>query len=141
MEDHQLNQNSNAAANNTPVRECFRRIAHGSAAATGSAWTFIVVLLIVIVWATTGPYFHYSDTWQLVINTGTSVITFLMVFLIQNTQNRDALEIHLKLNELIRSSKQANNVFIDLAQLSDAELEKMKEFISPDRFAKIMRRA
>jgi low affinity Fe/Cu permease len=84
---------------------------------------FASAILIVLVWAAMGPRFRYSDTWQLVINTGTTVVTFLMVFLIQNTQNRDAKTIHLKLDEIIRSLKRAHNEMIDIEKLSDEELE------------------
>lgn len=88
----------------------------------GSKWAFIAALLIVLIWAATGPVFHYSNTWQLVINTGTTIVTFLMVFLIQNTQNRDAQAINLKLNELIHSIGAANNQMMDIESLSDDEL-------------------
>ena len=86
------------------VREYFRRFAHGAAELAGSVLLFFSAVGIIALWAVVGPYFHYSDTWQLIINTATTIITFLMVFLIQNTQNRDAQEIHLKLDELIRSN-------------------------------------
>src|ERR1041384_6153285 len=85
------------------MREWFRRFAHRTADAVGSPWTFFAAIVVVLLWAVTGPYFRYSDTWQLIINTGTTILTFLMVFLIQNTQNRDAKAIHLKLDELIRA--------------------------------------
>jgi low affinity Fe/Cu permease len=88
----------------------------------GSRWSFLGAMLIIVVWAVLGPYFHYSDTWQLVVNTATTIITFLMVFLIQNTQNRDARAIHLKLNEIIRSIQTAHNEMIDIENLSDEEL-------------------
>jgi low affinity Fe/Cu permease len=88
----------------------------------GASWAFAVALVVIILWAITGPFFHYSDTWQLVINTATTIITFLMVFLIQNTQNRDAKAIHLKLDELIRSTSKARNVLIDLQNMGDEEL-------------------
>ena len=88
---------------------------------------FLSAALIVIVWAVAGPYFHYSDTWQLVINTGSSIATFLVVFLIQNTQNRDAKALHLKLDELIRSHNAANNDLIDIQKLSDEELNELAE--------------
>jgi low affinity Fe/Cu permease len=105
------------------VGESFRRFARGSAEFAGSAVTFFSAAAIVLVWALVGPYFRYSDSWQLVINTATTIITFLMVFLIQNTQNRDAREIHLKLDELIRSHTEARNQFMSLEKLSNQELE------------------
>jgi low affinity Fe/Cu permease len=83
--------------------------------------------MVIVAWAATGPVFHYSDTWQLIINTGTTIVTFLMVFLIQNTQNRDSQAIHLKLDELIRSIETARNSVLDLEGLSDQELEKLRE--------------
>ena len=89
----------------------------------GSKWAFAVAILIIVVWASTGPIFRYSDTWQLIINTGTTIVTFLMVFLIQNTQNRDARAINLKLNELIRAVDKARDQMIDIEQLSDVELD------------------
>lgn len=89
----------------------------------GSKWSFLGAILIIVAWAVVGPYFHYSDTWQLVVNTATTVVTFLMVFLIQNTQNRDARALHLKLDEIIRSIKSARNELIDIERLSDDELE------------------
>lgn len=93
----------------------------------GNAFTFAFALLIVIVWAITGHYFHFSDTWQLVINTGTTIITFLVVFLIQNTQNRDTEILNLKIDELIRSKKGARNEIISLEDLSDAELKELEK--------------
>lgn len=89
----------------------------------GSRWAFVFAVGIIVVWAVTGPLYHYSDTWQLIINTGTTIVTFLMVFLIQNTQNRDARAINLKLNELIESIKSARNEMIDIEHLSDDELD------------------
>jgi low affinity Fe/Cu permease len=89
----------------------------------GTSWVFLLALVLVIAWGFTGPIFHYSNTWQLVINTATTIVTFLMVFLIQNTQNRDAKAIHLKLDEIIRSIKHAHNEMIDIEKLSDEELE------------------
>ncbi len=96
------------------MNELFRRFATHVADRAGSSGFFILAVVIVLVWAMTGPWFHYSDTWQLVINTGTTIVTFLMVFLIQNTQNRDAKAMHLKLDELIRAVAGARNQLIDL---------------------------
>lgn len=103
----------------------FHVFATGSANWVGSKWAFLSALLIVVIWLVTGPYFDYSDTWQLVINTGTTIITFLVVFLIQNTQNRDARAIHLKLDEIIKAIDQAQNEMIDIEHLSDEELQKL----------------
>src|SRR5438552_10727945 len=89
----------------------------------GSHWAFLLALLVVSAWAATGPMFHFSDSWQLVINTGTTIITFLMVFLIQSTQNRDGRAIQLKLDELIRAQREARNVFADLEDATEEELE------------------
>jgi low affinity Fe/Cu permease len=91
----------------------------------GSRWAFISAIGVILIWAVTGPIFHFSDTWQLVINTGTTIVTFLMVFLIQNTQNRDARAIHLKLNELIHAVDKAKNRMIDVENLSDFELDEL----------------
>ena len=91
----------------------------------GSRWGFLVAICVVVVWAISGPLFHFSDTWQLVINTGTTIVTFLMVFLIQNTQNRDARAIHLKLNELIYAMANARDKMIDVEKLSDLELDEL----------------
>jgi low affinity Fe/Cu permease len=107
----------------------FRRFAHATAEAVGRSRSFVAAVFVIIVWAATGPMFHFSDTWQLVINTGTTIVTFLMVFLIQNTQNRDAHAVHLKLDELIRANKNARNSLVALEDMSDDELEKLqKEF-------------
>ena len=109
------------------VSDAFRIIARRSSIALGSAWAFVGALLVILVWVLTGPAFHFSDTWQLVINTATTVITFLMVFLIQNTQNRDAKAVHLKLDEVIRALKGARNQLVDLENLSDADLKKLEK--------------
>jgi low affinity Fe/Cu permease len=101
----------------------FGRAATSAAGLVGSPWAFIAAVVVVLLWGLSGPRYHYSNTWQLVINTGTTIITFLMVFLIQNTQNRDARAIHLKLDELIRSVQAAHNDMISVEKLSDAELE------------------
>lgn len=103
------------------MKNSFRKIANKVSAAAGSAVTFLGAVLVVLVWATTGPLFNFSDTWQLVINTGTTIVTFLMVFLIQNTQNRDGKAMQLKLDELIRATR-ARDAFVGLELLTDAEL-------------------
>lgn len=100
----------------------FRRFALSASYLLGTHWSFLAAVLVILGWAVTGPLFHFSDAWQLVINTGTTIVTFLMVFLIQTTQNRDSRAIHLKLDELIRSSK-ARNVFADLENATEEELE------------------
>src|SRR5580700_378780 len=104
----------------------FHRLAHATAERVGRSTSILLALLVVVVWATTGPLFHYSDTWQLVINTGTTIVTFLMVFLIQNTQNRDAHAVHLKLDELIRATKGARNALVGLEDMSDEDLDKLQ---------------
>src|SRR6058998_3398497 len=109
------------------VSDAFRIFARHASMVLGSAWTFASAILIIIIWGLTGPMFRYSDTWQLIINTGTTIVTFLMVFLIQNTQNRDAKAAHLKLDELIRAVKDARNELVDLEDLSDEELQKLEE--------------
>ena len=109
------------------VRDAFRCFAQRSSSILGSAWSFCGAVLIIVVWLVTGPTFHFSDTWQLIINTATTVVTFLMVFLIQNTQNRDAKAMHLKLDELIRAVKGARNQLVDLENLSDDDLKKLEE--------------
>jgi low affinity Fe/Cu permease len=103
---------------------------------TGSSWAFACAALVIVVWLVTGPMFHFSDTWQLIINTGTTIVTFLMVFLIQNTQNRDAKAVHLKLDELIRALHGARNRLVDLENLSDEELTKLER-----EFGRVHRRA
>jgi low affinity Fe/Cu permease len=107
-------------------RDRFRRFAHLTAEAAGRSHAFAGAVLVLLVWAATGPPFHFSDTWQLVINTGTTIVTFLMVFLIQNTQNRDAHAVHLKLDELIRANKHARNSLLALEDMSDAELAQLQ---------------
>ena len=108
------------------MKEVFRKFAHHVAAMAGSSTAFLLGVLAVLIWLATGPAFHFSDTWQLVINTGTTIITFLMVFLIQNTQNRDTKAMHLKLDELIRSVGSARNRLINLENLSDEELDTLQ---------------
>jgi low affinity Fe/Cu permease len=105
------------------MRDLFRRVAERTAHAVGSPWAFLVALLTISVWGVTGPYFRYSDTWQLLINTGTTIVTFLMVFLIQNTQNRETRIVTLKLDELLRGVEGARTGLVQLDHMSDAELE------------------
>lgn len=109
------------------VTEAFRLFAHRSAVLLGSAWAFTGAVLVIAVWLITGPTFHFSDTWQLIINTATTIVTFLMVFLIQNTQNRDTKAVQLKLDELIRAVRSARNELVDLEDLSDEELKSLEE--------------
>jgi low affinity Fe/Cu permease len=118
------------------LRDAFGVFARKSSSVLGSAWAFIIALLIIAVWAVTGPMFNFSDTWQLIINTGTTIVTFLMVFLIQNTQNRDAKAVHLKLDELIRALQGARNHLVDLEKLSDDEMKKLE-----DEFERIHKKA
>jgi len=118
------------------VSDAFRVFARRSSSMLGSAWAFTAALLVIVIWLVTGPVFHFSNTWQLIINTATTIITFLMVFLIQNTQNRDAKAVHLKLDELIRAVKDARNELVDLEDLSDEELQKLEE-----QFRKTRKRA
>ena len=109
------------------VSDAFRVFAHRSAVMLGSAWAFAGAAFVILVWILTSPTFHFSDTWQLIINTATTIITFLMVFLIQNTQNRDTKAVHLKLDELIRALKGARNQLVDLEDLSDEDLKKLEK--------------
>jgi len=114
----------------------FSRFARWTARAAGYPGAFVVALSILVVWAVTGPFFGFSDTWQLVINTGTTIVTFLMVFLIQNTQNRDSEAMHLKLDEILRAIEGAHNIFIDLEELEQADLDRIKQ-----RYAAMAREA
>ena len=105
----------------------FTRAAKWASHTSGRPTTFVIAVAIILIWAVTGPIFHFSDTWQLVINTGTTIITFLMVFLIQNTQNRDTEALQIKLDELIRAMASAQNVVLDLEELDDEELEEFRK--------------
>jgi low affinity Fe/Cu permease len=105
----------------------FRRFAHATAAAVGTPWAFFLALSAIAIWGLTGPPSNYSDRWQLVINTGTTIVTFLMVFLIQNTQNREARVTQLKLDELIRAVEQARNRLVAMEEMSDEELERLEQ--------------
>ena len=106
----------------------FERLAHLATAFSGTTTAFIVALFVIIIWLLTGPYFGFSDTWQLVINTGTTIITFLMVFLIQRMQNKDSKSIHLKLNELVASLKGPSNRLIDVEDLTEDEIETLTKY-------------
>lgn len=108
------------------INSPFTRFAKRTSTYSGRPVTFIIAVLVIVVWAFTGPLFHYSDTWQLVINTGTTIITFLMVFLIQNTQNRDTEALQIKLDELIRAQQEANNALLDLEEMDDKELDRIR---------------
>src|SRR3954471_6514805 len=118
------------------IRDAFGIFARKTSSVLGSAWAFVVAILIIVIWAATGHAFGYSDTWQLIINTGTTIVTFLMVFLIQNTQNRDAKAVHLKLDELIRALGGARNKLVDLEKLSDDDLKSLET-----EFEKLRKRA
>ncbi|TLY49108.1 MAG: low affinity iron permease family protein [Gammaproteobacteria bacterium] len=117
-------------------RGTFGRFANWAARATGRPLTFALALAVILVWVITGPMFHFSDTWQLVINTGTTIITFLMVFLIQNTQNRDGEALQIKIDELIRAIEGAHNALLDLEELDDALLDQTRA-----RYRKLAERA
>jgi low affinity Fe/Cu permease len=121
------------------MKEFFRKFSQKTSEIVGSPGAFFASVLMLIIWAVLGPVFHYSDTWQLVINTITTVITFLIVFLIQNTQNREAKALHLKLDELIRSIKSARNSMVNLEELSDDELEILQKQFKhlSERYSKI----
>ncbi len=105
----------------------FERLSNAITIATGTPTAFLLALVIVVIWAVTGPIFHYSDTWQLVINTGTTIVTFLMVFLIQQSQNKDTVAVHLKLNELLASNAQADNKLVNAEELTSEELQLLKK--------------
>src|ERR1700746_3330411 len=120
------------------VSDAFRIFARHSSIALGSAWAFAGAVLVILVWVLTGPLFHFSDTWQLVINTATTIVTFLMVFLIQNTQNRDTKAMHLKMDELLRAIGNARTTLVNLENFSDQELDQLqKEF---ERISKLAQR-
>jgi len=115
------------ANNGNSTEKGFHVFATQAANWVGTKWAFLIALVTIVGWLVSGPYFHYSDTWQLIINTGTTVITFLVVFLIQNTQNRDARALHLKLDEIIKSIDKAHNEMIDIEHLSDEELQRLAD--------------
>jgi len=117
-----------ARKNQNPISVALERLSYSATKATGTSLAFMLALAAVIIWLATGPIFHYSDTWQLVINTGTTIITFLMVFLIQRAQNKDALAIHLKLNEIVAAMEGASNRLIDVEDLSEAEILALRKY-------------
>jgi low affinity Fe/Cu permease len=116
----------------SPVRTLFDHFAERSSTAAGSPWAFSLAGIVLIVWAVSGPVFGFSDTWQLIINTGTTIVTFLMVFLIQHSQNKDSRALQIKLDELIAATDKANDRLIDIEDLTDDELTELHE-----RFAKL----
>jgi low affinity Fe/Cu permease len=118
---------ANTSASTSPTAGWFGKLAVSTARISGKPSTFLLATSVVIIWAVTGPYFGYSDTWQLVINTGTTIVTFLMVFLIQATQNRDTLALQLKLDELIHATKNARNEVAGIEEAADHVLERAKE--------------
>jgi low affinity Fe/Cu permease len=124
--EEKLHEQTAPAEGSPRGNDWFGQFAARASTWLGSKWAFAGAGLVIVIWALTGPVFHYSDTWQLVINTGTTIVTFLMVFLIQNTQNRDARAINLKLNELIRAIDKARDQMIDIESLSDVELNKLQ---------------
>jgi low affinity Fe/Cu permease len=110
------------------VSEMLEKFSHQATKATGTSAAFVLAVLIIVAWIITGPLFHYSDTWQLVINTGTTIVTFLMVFLIQRAQNKDALAIHLKLNEIVAAMEGASNRLIDVEDLTEPEIDALRNY-------------
>jgi low affinity Fe/Cu permease len=109
------------------MNDFFRKFSHAASNVVGSSWAFLIAVVIIAAWAISGPIFHFSDTWQLIINTSTTIVTFLMVFLIQNTQNRDAKALHLKLDELLKTVEGARTSLVDLEDMADEELEDLQQ--------------
>ena len=124
--EEKLEEQTAATEGSPRGNDWFGQFAARASTWLGSKWAFAGAGLVIVIWASTGTIFHYSDTWQLVINTGTTIVTFLMVFLIQNTQNRDARAINFKLNELIRAIDKARDQMIDIESLSDVELDELQ---------------
>ncbi|HSB29876.1 MAG TPA: low affinity iron permease family protein [Pyrinomonadaceae bacterium] len=118
------------------LNESFRKFSMAAASALGSPWLFVINVVLIVIWLAAGPVYHFSDTWQLLVNTATTVFTYLAVFLIQNTQNRDAKAVHIKLDELISSVAGARNRLVDLEDLSDDELAHLQ-----DQFRRLRRKA
>lgn len=122
-----MSAKQDSSANVSAFTRAFSQFATWTAHASGTPVTFILALSVILVWAVTGPIFKFSDTWQLVINTGTTIVTFLMVFLIQSTQNRDGLAIQIKLDELVRAVETANNKFVGIEKLTEDEVNTLRE--------------
>jgi low affinity Fe/Cu permease len=120
--------NGNGRSKRNDIQRSFSKVATLIAWEVGRSYAFMIALAVVLIWAATGPMFHYSDTWQLVINTGTTIVTFLMVFLIQNSQNRDGAAIQVKLDELIRVSA-AKNFFVGIEHLTDDEIDRLRDIV------------
>lgn len=116
------------ARKRTQFGKLLERLSFQATKATGTSMAFVLALTVVVVWLITGPFFNFSDTWQLVINTGTTIVTFLMVFLIQRAQNKDALALHLKLNEIVAAMEGASNRLIDVEDLSEAEIDALRKY-------------
>lgn len=114
--------------NRNAVSELLEKFSHQATKATGTSLAFVLAVAVILTWGITGPLFHFSDTWQLVINTGTTVVTFLMVFLIQRAQNKDALAIHLKLNEIVAALEGASNRLIDVEDLTEPEIDALRNY-------------
>jgi len=114
--------------NRSKVSEFLEKFSYQATRATGTSVAFVLAVLVIVIWGITGPLFHYSDTWQLVINTGTTIVTFLMVFLIQRAQNKDALALHLKLNEIVAALEGASNRLIDVEDLSEPEINALRSY-------------
>jgi len=127
MKKRKKNRESAPEYRSSPLAQQFSQFAHATSLWTGHPVAFLLAVAVVFVWAVTGPFFGYSDTWQLVINTGTTIVTFLMVFLIQNTQNRDTLAIQVKLSELVLAMKGAENKFAAIEDLTDDELKALHD--------------
>ena len=145
MADPSLAKNGEPAAKPPSTRatetkgDAFGKFSSAASSWLGSRWAFVGAILVIVAWAAIGPLFHFSDTWQLVINTGTTIVTFLMVFLIQNTQNRDARAINLKLDEVIRSIDAAGDEMMNIESLSDAELDLMQKRYERIKAARLAR--
>lgn len=124
---HESETNLDIKTQTPKKQDTFHRLSVKISNKLGNAWAFFIALLVIVCWAVSGPLFNFSDTWQLVINTSTTIVTFLMVFVIQNTQNRDGRAMQLKLDELINTSQGARSKFVDIEELSDADLDQLEE--------------